>query len=97
MKKREKKARPDEEIEEKVWRRLYEEAKIEEMRIKMETDYENKEGKKLVMILLKVKLPKLVISNFEGTVMNWFHFWNLFQSENSQTRAIGLPGKPVAE
>ena len=29
----------------------------------------------------KVKLPKLVISKFEGTVLDWFHFWNQFETE----------------
>ena len=62
------------------FRRLYEETK---MRIQMKIDFENKEGKKLLQIdnSVKKKLPKFVISKFEGTALNWFRFWNRFESE----------------
>ena len=28
-----------------------------------------------------VKLPKLIITNFEGTHIGWFPFWNQYESE----------------
>lgn len=40
----------------------------------MKTDYENKEKKKLNdNSSVKGKLPKLVISKFEGIALDWFH------------------------
>ena len=32
----------------------------------------------------KAKLPKLVISKFEGTALDWFRFWNQFETEIDQ-------------
>ena len=68
------------EKEREKFRRLYEETK---MRIQMKIDFENKEGKKLLQIdnSVKKKLPKFVISKFEGTALDWFRFWNRFESE----------------
>lgn len=75
-----KKFRAGKEKEEKFRKRLYEEAKIEEMRIQTKIDYENKEEKKLRDdSSVKVKLPKLVISKFKGTALDWV--WNQFKSE----------------
>ena len=31
--------------------------------------------------VLKVKLPKLVITRFNGTHIDWFRFWNQFERE----------------
>ena len=31
-----------------------------------------------------VKLPKLVITKFDGTFLDWFPFWNQFESENDK-------------
>ena len=30
---------------------------------------------------VNVKLPKLIIKNFVGTSLDWFCFWNQFESE----------------
>ena len=30
---------------------------------------------------MKVKLPKLVITRFNSTHIDWFRFWNQFESE----------------
>ena len=40
--------------------------------------------------VLKVKLPKLVITRFNGTHINWFRFWNQFESkiERSELSAV---------
>ena len=52
------------------------------MGIQMKIFNENKEEKKLsVVFSVNVKLPKLVISKFEGIDFGWFHFWNQFESE----------------
>ena len=32
----------------------------------------------------KAKLPKLRISKFEGTALDWFRFWNQFETEIDQ-------------
>ena len=44
--------------------------------------FEKKEGKNKEDP--KVKLPKLVISKFEGTALDWFRFWNQFETEIDQ-------------
>ena len=47
----------------------------------------NKEKKKKEDSLLKdynfskTKLPKLVITKFDGTHFDWFRFWNQFESQ----------------
>ena len=72
----------DETEDEKFWRRLFEKTKIGAIRLHIKIDYENKEEKKLSDdSSVKVKFPKLVISKFEGTALDWFPFWNLFESE----------------
>ena len=32
----------------------------------------------------KTKLPKLVITKFDGTYIDWFRFWNQFESQNDK-------------
>ena len=71
----------DQEQEENFRRRYEEEMRSEEMRMGMRKKYANSEGKKSATESNKVKLPKLVISKFEGTALDWFHFWNQFKTE----------------
>ena len=40
--------------------------------------------------VLKVKLPKLLITRFNGTHIDWFRFWNQFESEIDRSE---LPAK----
>ena len=47
-----------------------------EMQLHMNKKEEDKAIKKL-----KVKLPKLVITRFNGTYINSFRFWNQFKRE----------------
>ena len=54
---------------------------LEEMRIEMRQKYVDSEGKKSASESNKIKLPKLVISKFEGTALDWFHFWNQFETD----------------
>ena len=35
---------------------------------------------------VRVKLPKLKITNFEGTALDWFRFWNHFETEIDQVQ-----------
>ena len=71
----------DQEQEENFRRRYEEEMRLEEMRMEMRRKYVNSEEKKSASESNKVKLPKLVILKFEGTALDWFRFWNQFETE----------------
>ena len=30
---------------------------------------------------IQIRLPQLVIENFEGTHLDWFRFWNQFEAD----------------
>ena len=65
--------------EEGFKRRIEEELKIEEMKLEMKKKNEDKDI--IVNRNIQVKLPKLVITKFEGTHLDWFRFWNQFETE----------------
>ena len=74
--------------ERRIQRRLEEERRILEMQMEAKTKEEGeKEEKKKEYSLLndrkfsKTKLPKLVITKFDGTHFDWFRFWNQFESQ----------------
>ena len=69
----------DEMQEERFKRRMEEELKIEEMKLEMKKKNEDKDI--IVNRNIQVKLPKLVITKFEGTHLDWFRFWNQFEIE----------------
>ena len=47
------------------------------MKIQMKIDYKNEETKKRCDdSSVKVKFPKLIISQFDGTALDWFRFGN---------------------
>ena len=71
----------DQEQEENFRRRYEEEMRLEEMRMEMRRKYVNSEEKKSASESNKVKLPKLVILKFESTALDWFRFWNQFETE----------------
>ena len=71
----------DQKQEENFRKRYEEEMRLEEMRMEMRKKYVDSEGKKSASESNKVKLPKLVISKFEGTALDWFRFWNQFETE----------------
>ena len=52
-----------------------------EMRLHMKKKKEEDKAIKQDSNVLKVKLPKLVITTFKGTQVNWFRFWNHFKCE----------------
>ena len=69
----------DEILGERFKRRMEEELKIEEMKLEMKKKNEDKDV--FVNRNIQVKLPKLVIKIFEGTYLDWFGFWNQFETE----------------
>ena len=70
----------DQEQEENFRRRYEKEMCLEEMRMEMRKKYVDSEGKKSASESNKVKLPKLVISKFKGTALDWFRIWNQFET-----------------
>ena len=86
--KREKEADDAEQEERRIQRRLEEERRILEMQMEVKKkDEREKEEKKKEYSLLndckfsKTKLPKLVITKFDGTHFDWLRFWNQFESQ----------------
>ena len=68
----------------KIKKRMEEEMKIEEAKIKMRMEYEKKaaeEKQKMDEKNVMVKLPKLQITKFQGTHLDWTRFWNQFEME----------------
>ena len=51
-----------------------------EMKLHMKKKGEDKALKSDCNVL-KVQFPKLLITRFNGTHINWFRFWNQFESE----------------
>ena len=74
----------DQEVE--FRRKLEQEKLLEEMRIEMRKKLEKKEERKKEDP--QAKLPKLVISKFEGTALDWFRFWNQFEAEIDQQDSL---------
>ena len=77
------KAKHEENIiqEEMFRRRMQEELKIYEMKLQMKSrEYESRD-KFVNEERVNVKLPKLVITKFDGTSLDWFRFWNQYESE----------------
>ena len=71
----------DQEQEKNFRARYEEEMQLEEMRMEMRRKYVNSEEKKSASESNNVKLPKLVISKFDGTALVWFRIWNQFETE----------------
>ena len=63
-------------------RKLEQDKQLEEMKMEMRNQFEKKEQKKEEDP--KAKMPKLVISKFDGTDLDWFKFWNQFKTEIDQ-------------
>ena len=88
MLKREKEVDDAEQEGRRIQRRLEEERRILEMQMEVKKKEEGeKEEKKKEYSLLndckfsKTKLPKLVITKFDGTHFDWFRFCNQFKSQ----------------
>ena len=63
--------------------RYPEEFETEEIKLKMKRKYEKDNKKEHSRI--QVKLPKLMISKFEGTHLNWQRFWSQFENKIDQS------------
>ena len=59
-------------------RRIQEESKIQEMKLQMNSKEYEKRNTIVNEKRAKVKLPKLVITKFNGTFLDWVRFWNQF-------------------
>ena len=73
----------DEKQEERFRRRMEEELEIEKKKLEIQKKgYEMREEKIVREERSKiVKLPRLHITKFEGTHIDWFRFWNQYQAE----------------
>ena len=54
-----------------------------ELRMKRESEKERKDNEKKVGSI-QLKLPKFMISKFEGTHLSWQRFWSQFENEIDQ-------------
>jgi hypothetical protein len=80
------KVKNEEEEIEKEKRRLHfeEELKFEETKLEMKQEYEKKMEEARMKSATKgnnAKLPKLVITKFQGTHLDWQRFWGQFETE----------------
>ena len=68
--------------EERFRRRIEKEVKIEEMNMEMKKKGFEFSRDEIVKSdeKVSVKLPKLKITKFEGTALDWFRFWNQFET-----------------
>ena len=58
---------------------MQDELKIQEMKLQMKSkEYEKREKQETV----NVKLPKIIITKFDDTILDWLRFWNQFESES---------------
>ena len=74
--------------EESFSRRMEEEMNIEEMKMEMKKKSFEFSRDEIVISdeKVSVKLPKLKITKFEGTALDWFWFWNQFGTEINQVQ-----------
>ena len=71
----------DKEQEKRMQRRLEEERRIQEMKAEMKKSKKTEEKRGSRKGEVRVKLPKLVISQFEGTHLDRFRFWNQYKTQ----------------
>ena len=67
---------------------MEEELKIKEMKLQMKKKNEDKDM--IVNRSIQVKLPKLVITKFEGIHLDWFQFWNQFKTETDKVEISAI-------
>ena len=72
--------------EERFRRRMEEEVRIQEMKMEMKKKVFEFSRDEIVKSEEKVsvKLPKLKITKFQGTTLDWFRFWNQFETKIDQ-------------
>ena len=71
----------DKEKEKRMQRKLEEERRIQEMKAEMKKLKKTEERRGSREDEVRVKLPKLVISQFEGTHLDWFRFWHQYETQ----------------
>ena len=54
---------------------------MKKMQVQMREEFQIRKEAKADNVNCKVKLPKLFITKFNGTHLDWFRFWNQFQSD----------------
>ena len=81
--------------EEKRKRRFEEELKLEEARMEIKREFEKKleEDKSKSAKESGAKLPKLTITKFQGTHLDWLRFWNQFETEITQVAKFSYLSK----
>ena len=62
-----------------------EEGIMEKMIMEMRVHMKKKEDDKAIKPDSKVKLPKLIITTFNGTHIDWFRFWNYLKYETDRS------------
>ena len=53
---------------------------MKEMQVQMREEFQMRKEAKEDIVNCKVTLPKLFITRFNGTHLDWFRFWNQFES-----------------
>ena len=71
----------DKEEKRRIQRRLEEERRIQEMKAEMKRLKKTEERRCSTKDKVRVKLPKLVVSQFEGMLLDWFRFWNQYETQ----------------
>ena len=62
---------------------MQDELKIQEMKLEMKSRmHEKRENQERV----NVKLPKLIITKFDDTILDWFRFWKQFDSDIAKAK-----------
>ena len=57
--------------------------RMNEMQVQMRQEFQMIEEVKTDNVICKVKLPKLFITKFNSTHLDWFRFWNQFESDKN--------------
>ena len=70
---------------------MEEELKIEGMKLQMKSKEYEKRAKIVNEERVNVKLPKLVITKFDDTSLDWFRFWNQFESKFFYLEELLIP------
>ena len=71
--------------EEKLKRQHKEELKLEEAKVQIKRDFEkNMEDRNKSMKESSAKLPKLTITKFQATHLDWLRFWGQFETERDK-------------
>ena len=55
--------------------------RMKEMQVQMREEFQMREEAKTDNVNCKVNLPTLFITKFNGTHLDWFLFWNQFESD----------------